>query len=178
MTMYIVVNGPPKSGRSTLARMIQKRILHSHQAEMHSPLKHFFCAALAAKWSSLANDKPRGILNGRNTVDALRQLRNHLRSLYGPDVLGKWLHFRVLGMKPIPQVVIVDDALFTEDVEALRDNRVHLIRITREGTGDFTPIPNPSYTVINAYDIRYLGKRADQIVGEIMSNARPVQASG
>ena len=169
MTHYIVINGPPKSGRSTLARLIQKRLIGSHQAEFHSPLKHFFCAALAAKWNTLASDKPRGILNGRSAVDALRQLRVHLRALYGQDVLGRWLQFRVLGMNPIPKIVIVDDAVFPEDVEVLRlgGDPVDLIRIIKGQEIDFTPIPNPEYTVINANDIRYLGIQADRITGSI-----------
>jgi len=168
MTHYILINGPPKSGRSTLARLLQKRLIGSHQAELHAPLKHFFCAAMALKWSVLAIDKPRGILNGRSTIDSLRQLRNHLCGLYGPDVLGKWLHFRVLGMVPIPAIVIVDDVLSPDDVGVLSsDNRVTLIRIVRGGENNFTPVPSPHYVVINANDIRYLGHRADQITGTL-----------
>lgn len=179
MTHYIIINGPPKSGRSTLARLIQKRLIGSHQAEFHSPLKHFFCAALAAKWTTLASDRPRGVLNGRSAVDALRQLRVHLRALYGPDVLGKWLQFRVLGMNPIPKIVIVDDAVFPEDVEVLRlsGDPISLVRMIRgQEDKDFTPISKPDYTVINANDIRYLGIQADRITGhinkEVLANAR------
>lgn len=168
MTHFIIINGPPRSGRSTLARLLQKRLIGSQQAELHASLKHFFCASLALKWSHLAMDKPRAVLNGRTTLDGLRQLRTHLRAVYGPDVLGRWLLFRVLGMMPVPKIVIVDDALFPEDVDVLRNGPVTLIRIIRgqQETG-FVPISNPQYTVINASDIRYLGVRADQITGSL-----------
>lgn len=166
MTHYIVINGPPKSGRSTLARMLQKRLIGSKQAEIHLPLKHFFCSSLAMKWTVLANDKPKAILNGRNTVDALRQLRGHLHATYGPDVLGRWLHFRVLGMLPMPAIVIVDDLLSPDDMLPLQGS-VTLIRVIRGNENNFTPIANPVYTVINGSDLRYLSKRADQIVGTI-----------
>lgn len=166
MTHYIVINGPPKSGRSTLARMLQKRLIGSKQAEIHLPLKHFFCSSLAMKWTVLANDKPKAILNGRNTLDALRQLRSHLHAIYGPDVLGRWLHFRILGQQPPPAIVIVDDILSPDDIQPLGDG-VTLIRVIRGNENNFTPIANPVYTVINGSDLKYLSKRADQIVGTL-----------
>jgi hypothetical protein len=163
MTQYIVLNGPPRSGRSTLARLLQQRLKDSVQAEIHAPLKHLFCSALAMKWDAMGTDRPRAVLNGRSAIDALRQLRQHLRGVYGPDVLGKWLEFRILGMQPIPKIVIVDDVLFSEDLDVFAE-RV-LIRIIRGNENNFTPISNPDYNVINGSDLEYLSRRADQIVG-------------
>ena len=74
MTQYIVLNGPPRSGRSTLAKLLHDRIKGSVRAELHAPLKHLFCSALAMKWEAINNDRSRAVLNGRSSVDALRQL--------------------------------------------------------------------------------------------------------
>jgi len=74
-------------------------------------------------------------------------------------------------MVPIPKIVIIDDALFPEDVNVLRNGPVTLIRITKGQEKGFVPISNPDYNVINASDIRYLGVRADQIVGGINRDA-------
>jgi len=163
MIQYILINGPPKSGRSTLAKLLQQRLNGSVQAELHAPLKHLFCSALAMKWDMVNNDRSRGMLNGRSSIDAIRQLRSHLKALYGPDVLAKWLEFRVLGIVPKPQIVIVDDLLFNEDRKAFLSNVV--IRIIKGDENNFTPLSNPDYTVINGSSIEYLAKRADQIVG-------------
>ena len=165
MTQYILLNGPPRSGRSTLARLLQQRLKGSVQAEIHAPLKHLLCSALAMKWDAMGTDRPRAILNGRSAVDALRQLRNHLRGLYGPDVLGRWVEFRVLGMQPIPGIVIIDDVLFPEDAEVFTE-RI-LVRIMRGNENNFAPISKPDYNVINGGEVEYLARRADQIVGSL-----------
>jgi len=167
MTLYILINGPPKSGRSTLARLLQQRLKDSVQAELHAPLKHLFCSALAMKWDAMGTDRPRSVLNGRSSIDAIRQLRHHVKGLYGPDILARWVEFRVIGMQPRPKIVIVDDILYNEDLHVFTD-RV-LIRIIRGGENNFTPISKPDYTVINADSLMYLGRRADQIIGSLQN---------
>lgn len=163
MTQYILLNGPPRSGRSTLAKLLHDRIKDSVRAELHAPLKHLFCSALAMKWEAINNERSRAVLNGRSSIDALRQLRHHLRGLYGPDVLARWLEFRVLGVIPKPKVVIIDDLLFNEDLTVFTEHV--LVRVIRGEEKSFVPISNPAYTVINGDDVSYLARRADQIVG-------------
>jgi len=115
------------------------------------------------KWEAINNDRSRAVLNGRSSVDALRQLRHHLKGLYGPDVLARWLEFRVLGIIPKPKIVIIDDLLFKEDLNVFTEHL--LIRMIRGEEKSFVPIADPSYTVINGSDVEYLSRRADQIVG-------------
>jgi hypothetical protein len=170
MTHYIAINGPPSSGRTTVAKLFQQRLRNSVIAELNGPLKQLFCTGLGMKWENMRGDNQRDVLNGRTTVDAIRQLRYHLRGLYGPDVLARWLKFRVLGMMPVPDVVIMDDALFAEDVASFRPD-VTLIRMIKGEEKNFTPISSPDYTVINANDVTYLAKRVDQIMGT-MPDAR------
>ena len=170
MTHYIAINGPPQSGRSTVAKLLQQRLRNSVTAGLNDPLKHMFCVGLGMQWEKLRGDNQRDVLNGRTTLDAIRQLRTHLRSLYGPDVLGRWLQFRTLGMMSKPDTVIMDDALYAEDVALFRPD-VTLIRVIRGVEKNFTAISNPDYTVINANGLEYLAKRVDQIMGTM--NARP-----
>jgi hypothetical protein len=169
MTHYVAINGPPQSGRTTVAKLLQQRLRNSVLAELNAPLKQLFCTGLGMKWEAMRGDNQRDILNGRTATDGLRQLRIHLRSLYGPDVLARWLQFRVLGIRPVPDIVIMDDALFPEDVDMFPDKT--LIRVIRGVEKNFTAISNPDYTVINANGVEYLTKRVDQIMGT-MSNAR------
>jgi hypothetical protein len=172
MTHYIAINGPPQSGRTTVAKLFQQRLRNSVTAGLNDPLKHLFCTALNMQWEKLRGDNPRDMLNGRTTTDAIRQLRYHLRGLYGPDVLARWLQFRVLGMTPRPDIVIIDDALFAEDVALFRQDQLTLIRVIRGVEKNFTAISNPDYTVINANGVEYLAKRVDQIMGTMNAGPR------
>ena len=170
MTHYITINGPRHSGRSTLARMLNHRLKGSMRMELHTPIKQLFCTGLGMEWERLDNDHMRSSLNGRSTIAAMKQLRLHLRGVYGPSVLGDWLCHRVLGMDPKPDIVIVDDVLYLDDLIPFESNTT--VRIIRGDENNFVPLSNPMYTVINGSGMSYLEKRADQIVGGLNAKER------
>lgn len=150
--MFILLNGPPKSGRSELASALYRRLPNSVATQFSFPLKDFFVAALAQPWDQLDSDTAKAVLNGRSGVDAIRQLRTHIRAVYGPDAFGRWLEHRVLGQAVKPNYVIVDDALFPDDIARLAAHKCVLVRVRRDlFDSNFTPLPNPDYTFINQY---------------------------
>lgn len=149
--IFILLNGPPNSGRSQLAVALYRRLPHSMTTQFSFPLRDFFCAALAQPWNQLDSETARAVLNGRSGLDAVRQLRTHIRAVYGPDAFGRWLEHRVLANVIKPWYVIVDDALFPDDVARLAAHKCVLVRVHRESHRDFTPLPNPDYTFINQH---------------------------
>lgn len=165
--IFILLNGPSKSGRSELAIALFRRLPNSVTTQFGFPLRDFFVAALAQPWSQLGSETARAVLNGRSGIDAVRQLRTHIRAVYGPDAFGRWLEHRVLGNAIKPEYVIVDDALFPEDVERLAAHKCVLIRVQRP-TGahrDFTPLPNPDYKFINdTYGLSNIDRAAAKMI--------------
>lgn len=123
MTHYIFLNGPPKSGRTRIADMLchglNARALEACVVirSLSMPLKGFWCASLAQPWEQFDDDTPRAVLNGISGHLALRKLREHVRAVYGPDALGRWLEHRVLGLSKQPGVVVVDDLLHQDDFD-------------------------------------------------------------
>lgn len=159
MPHYIVINGAPHSGRTTLAKIISRELGESAiREEFNRPLKHFFSAGLGMPWEQIDTPIAKAILNGQRGVDALRQLRTHIRAVFGPDALARWLEHRVLGMRPLPRFVIIDDGLFAEDVGKLRTTHggVTLVRIKRHNVANFTPIMNPDHEYENVDDYMQL----------------------
>lgn len=115
MTFYILLNGPIKSGRKEIAKALTSRLPNCIREELNGPLKHLFAQGLGKVWSSLENHVPHVEFNGMSGLSALQAIRTKGRGTFGPDFLARWLHTRVLGIKPIPDYVVIHDALFMED---------------------------------------------------------------
>src|SRR6185295_16956049 len=101
---YVVLNGPAGVGKSTIAIELVRALRHDigdpeavTTEEFCGPLKHFISAALSEKYQRMDKVRARPELTGFSVRQSLTMLiRDHLRPMYGDDVLGKWLLHRTL----------------------------------------------------------------------------------
>lgn len=135
---YIVLNGPPSSGKSTLARELSRELsaLGNTVAldSFAAPLKHFFAAALGDSYQTMNKEKARPELNGYSLREAWIDLaEQYMKKRYGEDCFGKWLVHRSLRMKlPVvgsPKFVVIDDGGFEPELWGLP--KPLIVRVTR-----------------------------------------------
>lgn len=137
---YIILNGPPGSGKTSisveLVRALREAIGDPSAVisdSFSAPLKHFFAAALAAKYATMDKEVYRAELSGRSVRQGLIELaERHCKPLYGDDIFGKWLVFRTLKHPhKRPEFVVIDDGGFVAEICAVPNRFV--IRVSREG---------------------------------------------
>jgi hypothetical protein len=143
MIRYVILSGPPKSGKSTIARELAG-YLRNHldkKEELGSvitdsfaaPLKHFVCAALSEKYELMDRARARPELNGHTVRELMIGLaEDYIKEIYGKDVFGRWLVHRSLrAPNKKPDFVVVDDGGFEEEIDAV-PNR-YVINVQRAG---------------------------------------------
>jgi hypothetical protein len=156
MLRYLLLNGPPYSGKSTTARVmtqyLQSKGYRVAQDSFAAPLKHFFATALGVKYAEMKKDTMMGALHGYTPRESLIDLSEaYIKRRFGEDIYARWLVHRTVRLDPLPDVVIVDDLGFPYEADAMASRRI--IRITRPGY-DFSNdsrvyVSNPDYTVDN-----------------------------
>lgn len=123
--LYILLNGPPYSGKSTIARELTRELGNgldspkvAAQDSFAAPTKHFIAAALGEKYQEMDKDKQRPELNGYSVRQTLIDLsQSYLKRIYGADVFARWLVHRSLRYPTNkPLYYIVDDLGFTEEL--------------------------------------------------------------
>lgn len=176
MTTYIFLNGPQQSGRSTIAEAFY-RTLNSvtlvpwaDAFSLSMPLKTMFQAGLGQTWGEISGQTPRAVLNGLSGQEALLKLRIHIRAIYGPDILARWLEHRVIGRAAEKlDYIIVDDLKFQEDYDWFAPHRRVLIHAGKN-KGGFVWLPEPDYTIGNFDSVGRMYEQVKQIVTEIIAH--------
>lgn len=137
-TRYIVLNGPPGSGKTTISRELARAFNDRHVTNVSdsfaAPMKHFVATALGAQYHSLPKEAPRAELAGYSVRESLIDLsEQYLKPRYGDGIFGTWLAHRIGRIMPSPSYVICDDGGFQPEVDALGRGKALIIRIERTG---------------------------------------------
>lgn len=137
---YVVLNGPPGSGKSTMAKEICSDLNNSCipgnyavTDSLAAPIKHFFAAALGRSYDTFNKEIANVELNGYSIRQALIALaEDHCKAMYGEDCFARWLVHRSLHHpKWKPYYYIIDDGGFNVEIDAVPNKLV--IRVDREG---------------------------------------------
>src|SRR5690349_5487301 len=112
---FVVLNGPPRSGKSTAAKYILDGLLaKSYKVNTDSfaaPMKHFIATTMAEQYHNLQKDVPIAELNGYSVREFLIDLsESYIKPRYGDDFFGRMLFYRQLRYTPPPDFVVVDDS--------------------------------------------------------------------
>ncbi len=162
---FIILNGPPGSGKSTVyARQLTNFLRNLHhkvvvQDSFAAPMKQFIAAALGEKYSDLAKDYPLAVLSGYSVREFLIDLsERYMKERYHDDIYGRLLYHRALRYSPVPDYIVVDDGGFVPEKDAL-GTHAFIVRIMRPGH-DFSKdargyLPNPNWTIDNCGSLEY-----------------------
>lgn len=174
--LFIVLNGPPYSGKSTASRELSRMLNEKARTISDSfaaPMKHFIATLLGEAYADMDKDKPRPELSGYSVRQFLIDLsQNYMKPRYGDDVYGRMLLHRALrypGKKP--RFVVCDDGGFAEELAAL-DNHL-LVRVERPGH-DFssdsrTYLPDPHWVIVNDSTVDELWIQVRKLAHEILT---------
>lgn len=172
---YVLLNGPPECGKSTVARELTKLLPNAIQDSLAAPMKHFIATALGEKYAEMDKAKMRPELNGDSVRAFLIQLaESYLREIYGRDIFVRWLMHRVLRYPEFkPQFVIIDDLGFVEEYEMLKP-KTYLVHVVRDGK-DFK---NDSRSYIKGSDAILMNNDSVEKLYERVGHlARSIEAS-
>ncbi len=146
--LFIVLNGPPYSGKTHIANTItnelrahMRKTVIAHpqgaaelvmQDSFAAPMKHFISTILGVKYKDLKKDVMVAALRGYTPRQFLISLsEDHIKPIYGEDFYGRAMLHRVGRLEPQPLYMVVDDSGFEEEIEPITKRLV--IKLTRPG---------------------------------------------
>lgn len=178
MTVFVALNGPPKCGKSTIQWELI-RMFNEHCKcigdSFAAPMKHFIAVALGEKYKDLPKDSPLDILAGYSPREFLIALsQEHLKPRYGIDFFGRLLAHRALRYSPPPDLVVVDDCGFIEELNAIPSHvLVHIIRPHTGFEGDSRSyLADPHYILHNDATLDELWIHTRTLVEEILRDVK------
>lgn len=174
--VYLLLNGAPYSGKSTIAPMFSMRfrqhLLTSHRDAFAGPLKHFVATALGIKYKEAKKDVELAVLQGYSIRRFLIELsEDYIKPNFGEDIYGRWLEHRTLRLDPIPDFIIIDDLGFPDEMAVLHPRII--VRVTRPNctfandSRDY--IVSPDYEIDNNSTIAELSTKVYDIADAIVA---------
>lgn len=156
MPFFLLFNGPPKSGKSMLAREAIRhythRGIHCSPESFAGPMKLFMSSLLGQPYTSIAKDDEHPLLDQTPRQFLIDFSEDYIKVRYGHEFFGSALLYRTDGT-PHNRVFILDDSGFEGEFSVLAAARVSVIRVMRPGfdfMGDSRGyLPSPDYTIIN-----------------------------
>lgn len=134
--MLIALTGKLESGKSTLAKQIQKHHPEGgvHMMAFAKPLKDICMEFFGFTYNDLytpEGKKNRNALWNMTTREFMQRLGQGLRDAISPDVWVTLLECRILSKKDIYSIIIVDDARMPNELEMIHKLGGITIRVTR-----------------------------------------------
>lgn len=173
MSFYFIFNGPPKSGKSTLAREAIRhfttRQIEARPESLAAPMKQFISVLMGQPYSSISKDEHSDLLGQTPRRFLIDLSETYLKKRYSNDLFGRALLHR---SKPsLPIVYVVDDCGFNEEFSVLPRRNVCLVRVIRPSFGFDSDsrgyLPKPDRILYNDADL----KKAYSITSDIVDYA-------
>ena len=177
-TYYLVLNGPPKVGKSTLAHVAIRAFVYkakSYPESVAAPIKQLASALLGQAYSSINKEKKLALLNNSSPRDFLIHIyQDYLRHKYGRDFLGRALVHRCTNRHQFHrnQVFVIDDGGVQEEFDCFPRDQTCLVRIMRPGfsfgSDSRAYLPNPDHTIMNDADLSKIESIMEGIVYDLV----------
>lgn len=182
VVVYLVLNGPPRSGKTTIARELTRLFGNKlggpvYTDEFIAPMKHFIAVALGGKYQEMPRDVSVDVLGGKTIRQFLINMSDdYIRATYGEDIFGRWLVNRSLRYPALPAMVIVDDGGRVGEIEAL-SNRilVHVIKVGTAFTDNREYLVDPNFIIHNNTNLDELWITCGKLVNDVMTHLRGPQ---
>lgn len=147
-----ILNAPPQTGKDTIAAEVL-RSTSAGTCAFKDPMFYMFCTTTGLDFYDFMElyetpgwkDSPQGVTNGKTPRELMIHIsENYTKPFFGKDYYGKWLAKYIenteenLGEQ---RAWVIPDGGFQPEFDAFKrilGDRVHLIRIEREGHRDFS----------------------------------------
>lgn len=166
MTHFILLNGPPRSGKDTAARIIREHLFATGATCTHmkfsAPIKRAFAGMMNAEIDDNFNVEPYeshkeetilslGVSYRQWQIDFSEKF---MKPTYGKEVFAKLLWNEWITTKPSPNYVVISDCGFQVEVDAIvrRSRFATIFRLYRNGC-DFSNDSRGYITHPRAIDI-------------------------
>lgn len=127
MTYVIGISGPPRSGKDTLANVLTTGFsLAAQRMSLSTPMRHAIYAMLGKDYTETdyetRKDMVQEQLGGQTIRQAMIALsEEHVKPRYGEDFWARSTISAVMQLHDRPQLLVIPDMGFDEEVEALED---------------------------------------------------------
>lgn len=172
---FIMLNGPPSCGKSTIANHIYK-LCKQHNVKVKrdaiaGPVKQLLALLLGKPYAAIKKDEFHDLLEQKPRNWLIDLIESYLKENYGDDFLPKCFYYRNLGFGG---VVIADDSGMDTEIETIPSHQRSIIRVMRPGF-DFRSdsrnyIANPNFVIRNDLDLTNALSQAEGVLSYIIKH--------
>lgn len=139
----IAFNGPPRSGKDTIANVLATRLENTYtsvivRSQLSLPMRLAVCAMLGIEYSEFTyeriKDQVQEITGETFRQTMIRLSEEHVKPAYGNDIWVKSAMAR--AMVELPHIVVISDLGFPEEINYLESTyaEVLVVQIDRDGS--------------------------------------------
>lgn len=133
--IVVLLNGPPRAGKDSLARMLMAKVPGTQLAKFAAPLKEHCARAWGVSLDWIEQNKDKPFRAGKTFREVLISYSEyHMKSLFGPDVFGELLRDFILANPDVERWVVSDSGFADEAYVLIRAGfDVRLVQVSRPG---------------------------------------------